>query len=86
MEIIPRIGTFFSLVGWGLMILFIGSELSHEANFNYFFLSLLTLFIGHLFRRRATHHESGRFGVIRRAREQSRLRREQLNRKGDEKK
>jgi hypothetical protein len=86
MDIIPRIGTFFYIVGWGLMILFIASEFSREANFNYFFLSLLTLFLGHQFRRRAERHESGRFGSIRRARERSRLKRDEKYKKDNEKK
>jgi hypothetical protein len=68
------------------MILFVGSEFSREANFNYFFLSLLTLFIGHQFRRRAARHESGRFGAIRRAREQSRLKREEKYKREHERK
>ena len=76
-ELIPRIGTFFLLLGCGLMILFIGSEFSREANFNFFFLSLVALFIGYQLRRRAQPRESARFSAIRRAREQSRLRREQ---------
>jgi hypothetical protein len=86
MDIIPRIGTFFSLIGWGLMLLFVGSEFSREANFNYFFLSLLALFLGHRLRRRAAPQQSGRFGMIRRAREQSRLRREEKYRKEHDKK
>ena len=86
MDIIPRIGTFFLIIGWGLMILFVGSEFSREANFNYFFLSLLLLFLGSRFRRRAERHESSRFSAVRRAREQSRVRREAQHAKPGEKK
>ncbi len=86
MDLIPRIGTFFGLLGWGLLILFVGSEFSREANFNYFFMGLLALFIGHQFRRRAPRQDSGRFGAIRRAREQSRLKRDERNKRDQEKK
>jgi hypothetical protein len=86
MDIIPRVGTFFLIIGWGLMILFAGSEFSHEANFNYFFSSLLLLFFGSVFRRRAERHESSRFGSLRRARERSRQQREEKYKRDHEKK
>jgi hypothetical protein len=85
-DIIPRIGTFLILVGCGLMVLFVGSELSQEANFNYFFLSGAILFVGYLFRRRAQPRESGRFDVIRRTRERGQQRREQKQSKPQDKK
>ena len=76
-ELAPRIGTFFIIIGFGLFVLFLGSEFSHQANFNYFFLGLVFTGIGLLFRRRATRYESGRFASVQRARERSRKRREE---------
>ena len=85
-DLIPRIGTFLILVGCGLMILFVGSAFSQEANYNYFFLSLAVLFVAYLFRRRAQPRESSRFSAIRRAREKKHQRREQSQAKPQEKK
>ena len=76
-ELAPRIGTFFIIIGFGLFVLFLGSAFSKESNFNYFFLGLAVVFVGILFRRRGTRHESGRFASVQRARERSRKRREE---------
>jgi hypothetical protein len=73
----PRIGTFFLLVGFGLLVLFLGSGFSRNPNFAYLLFSLPALFLGYLLRRRAPRQPSGRFGIIHRARERSRQRREE---------
>ena len=76
-ELGPRIGTFLIVTAFGFIVLFLGSEFSHEANFNYFFISLALLFIGILFhRRRKPPADSGRFGGIRRMRARSKQRQE----------
>ncbi len=86
-DLIPRIGTFFILVGLGLMALFVGSEFGKEPNFNFFFLSLAALFFGYLFRRKvAPPPASGRFAALRKAQEKSRQAREARLKKKAQKK
>jgi hypothetical protein len=68
-ELVPRIGTFFILVGIGLIILFMASDFANQPDFDYLFLGLIGLGIGYLFRRRAARSPaSGRFGALRRMR------------------
>ena len=79
---IHRIGTFFILVGLGLFILFLGAALSHDAYAGFLLFSLVTLFLGFLFRRKAPRPApSGRFGVVHRTRENSRKRKEEQEKK-----
>jgi hypothetical protein len=82
MNFLPRIGTFFILVGLGLLTMFVISVMGNETNGIYLLTSLAALFLGFIFRRRTQPHESGRFGSIRRASEYNRRRREErMNRK-----
>jgi hypothetical protein len=50
-EFISRIGTFFLLIGAGMMVLFIGSDMGASTNFAFFFLSVLGLGLGWYFKR-----------------------------------
>ena len=51
-EFIARIGTFFLLIGIGMMWLFIMSDMGENAtNFIYFFASVITLVLGWYFKR-----------------------------------
>jgi hypothetical protein len=82
MNTIPRIGSFFILIGLGLLTLFVISVWGNETNGMYLLFSLPALFLGFIFRRKAPPTESGRFGSIRRASEYNRRRREErMNRK-----
>lgn len=67
-ELIYRVGTFFLLVGLGLVILFILSETVRETAFNYFCWGAILLTIGFLFRAqyKRSAPPSGRFGILRR--------------------
>jgi hypothetical protein len=77
-ELLPRIGTFFILIGLGLMILFVGSVIGNNSNILYLLLAIVTLFLGLLFRRRRKPHvPTTRFGAVRKAQEQGRKRREE---------
>jgi hypothetical protein len=76
-NIVGRIGTFFILIGCGLLILFIWSILARELSLLYLLLSAAALFLGSLFRRAAPHPEPARFSSIRRAGQRSRQRREE---------
>jgi hypothetical protein len=76
-NLLPRIGTFFILVGLGLLILFVGSAISKDSHGIYLLLSLAAILVGFLFRRNRQVKESGRFGFIHRAKERNRQRRKE---------
>jgi len=60
--IIVRVGTFFVLMGVGLFILFVISDLADMADFDYFFLAAFLMAIGWVLRRGKTPPPSaGRF-------------------------
>lgn len=67
-EIIHRIGTFFLMVGIGLLVFFMLSEAAKQVTFSYFCWGVLLLIIGFIFRGqfRKTTSPSGRFGIVRR--------------------
>ncbi|OQX64168.1 MAG: hypothetical protein B5M51_04200 [Anaerolinea sp. 4484_236] len=61
-DIIPRIGTFFIVIGIGFTILFVISDIANAISFNYFFTGLLLGGIGLYFRRNTEKPpSSGRF-------------------------
>lgn len=67
-EFIHRIGTFFLLVGVGLLIFFMLSEAADEPQFNFFCWSTILLIFGFMFRAqfRKPKVSSGRFSIIKR--------------------
>jgi hypothetical protein len=73
----PRIGTFFLLIGFFLLLLFLGSGFSRQPSFIFLFLSLITLLIGFQFRKKAPRASSGRFDMIRKAIEGRRQRKDE---------
>jgi len=65
-DFIARIGTFFLLVSFGFLTLFVASDFAKQPQFDYFFIGLILIVIGFLFRRRATPPaSSGRFSGVR---------------------
>ncbi len=65
-ELLVRIGTFFVLVGIGLLVFFFLSEAAKKVTFDYFCWGLVTLIVGLIFRgrfRKATP-SSGRFSLV----------------------
>jgi hypothetical protein len=76
---LSRIGTFFILVGCGLLIIFAGSILAKEFSYSilYLLFATATLFLGFMFRRAAPHPEPTRFSGIRRISQRSHQRREE---------
>lgn len=66
-EIIYRVGTFFLLVGIGLVVLFILSEAAQLAAFEYFCVGVIFLIIGFMFRAqyKRSIEPSGRFRALR---------------------
>lgn len=67
-EFVYRVGTFFLLVGVGLLIFFMLSESANQPQFNYFCGSMLLLIVGFLFRSqyRKAAVSSGRFSILKR--------------------
>jgi L-asparagine transporter-like permease len=67
-ELIYRVGTFFLLVGIGLVVLFMLSEAAQQATFSYFCLGTVLLIIGFMFRAqyKKSLPPSGRFSLIKR--------------------
>ena len=67
-EFLHRIGTFFLLLGIGLLVLFMASEAAKQVAFEYFCWSLILMIFGFIFRgqfkRKMT--PSGRFSLVKR--------------------
>jgi len=67
-EVLARIGTFFILVGIGLLIFFLLSEAAEQVTLEYFCGSIVLLVLGFFFRGqfKRTVTPSGRFSLVRR--------------------
>jgi hypothetical protein len=67
-EIIHRIGTFFLLVGIGLLVFFILSDAAKQVIFDYFCWSIILIVVGIVFRGQFKRSvtPSGRFSLVRR--------------------
>jgi hypothetical protein len=67
-EILFRVGTFFIMVGIGLLAFFFLSEASRQVAFEYFCWSVALLVMGFFFRGqfKRTAPPSGRFSLVRR--------------------
>lgn len=65
-ELIFRVGTFFIIVGIGLVILFVLSESARQTVFGYFCWGTIFLVVGFLFRAqyKRSRPPSGRFGIL----------------------
>jgi hypothetical protein len=67
-ELIYRLGTFFLVVGIGLLVFFILSESAGNPDFNYFCSGAIVLTIAFIFRAqyRKAVNPSGRFSILKR--------------------
>jgi len=67
-ELIYRVGTFFLLVGIGLVVIFILSEAAQKTAFSYFCWGSIFLIVGFMFRAqyKKSVPPSGRFSIFRR--------------------
>ncbi len=67
-ELIYRVGTFFLLVGIGLVVLFVLSEAAQETAFGYFCWGTVLLIVGFVFRAqyKKSMPSSGRFSMFKR--------------------
>jgi hypothetical protein len=65
-ELVHRIGTFFLLLGLGLLAFFLLSEAARQVAFEYFCWSVFLLVLGFLFRGQFKRSvtPSGRFGIV----------------------
>lgn len=66
-EFVYRVGTFFLLVGTGLLIFFMLSEAAEQPLFSFFCWSMILLIVGFLFRaqyKKPGPPPSGRFSVL----------------------
>ncbi len=65
-EFIYRVGTFFLLVGTGLLIFFMLSEAAEQTEFSYFCWSMILLTLGFIFRAqyKKAVPPSGRFSIL----------------------
>jgi membrane protein implicated in regulation of membrane protease activity len=69
-ELIHRIGTFFLMIGIGMLIFFLLSEAAGKTTFQYFCWSTLLVTLGLIFRAQLKRSvsSSGRFGIFKRLR------------------
>ena len=67
-ELIYRVGTFFLLVGFGLIVLFVFSEAAQNTIFDFFCWGILLVVVGFMFRAqyKRTVPKSGRFSIFKR--------------------
>lgn len=70
--LIVRVGMFFYVVGGGVFVLFVASDLAKKADFDYLFVAVLLMGIGWVFRRgNAPPPSAGRFAWWRNRREEA---------------
>jgi hypothetical protein len=63
---IVRVGTFFLVMGMGVFVLFVVSDLAKDVDFDYLFIAMLLIGIGWMMRRRKSPPpSSGRFSGVR---------------------
>jgi len=74
---VVRIGMFFFVMGGGVFILFVASDLADKPDFDYLFIALILIAIGWpMWRKKPPPPSAGRFSYIRRMRENARQKRE----------
>lgn len=66
-DITPRVGTFFLIIGFSLIIFFVMSDLGKEIEYNYLLIGLPSIALGFFFRRNVSRstESSGRFSTWR---------------------
>ena len=76
--IIVRVGTFFLVMGGGVFVIFVASDLAKQVDFDFFFIAILLVAIGWVFRRKKAHPPSaGRFSYVKKMRENAKNKREE---------
>ena len=76
-ELVPRVGTFFIILGIFALIFFLASDFADRPEFDWLFVGMALLGLGFFFRRHAAHPPSAdRFSSIRKMRESAKKRKE----------
>ena len=74
---IVRVGMFFLVMGGGVFILFVASDLAEQPDFDYLFVALILFAIGwSMWRQKPPPPASGRFSWFKKMRDDTRQRRE----------
>lgn len=85
-ELVPRVGTFLFLLGIFSLIFFLASDFAEKPDFDWLFVGVVLLGFGILLRRRAAPSPmAGRFGMMRRMREDAKKRKEERAKKAKKK-
>ena len=75
---IVRVGMFFIVMGGGVFILFVVSDLAEKADFDYLFVAMILIVIGwSMWRKKPPPPSAGRFSYVRKLREESKRKREE---------
>jgi hypothetical protein len=81
-ELVPRVGTFFIILGIFALIFFLASDFADQPEFDWLFAGMVLLGLGFFFRRRAAPPPSAdRFSSIRKMRESAKKRKEERAKK-----
>jgi hypothetical protein len=73
-----RVGMFFLVIGGGIFILFVISDIVDKTDFDYFFISLVLLFIGwRMWRQKPPPPSAGRFASFKKWNETRKKKREE---------
>jgi hypothetical protein len=73
-----RVGMFFLVMGGGVFILFVASDLANKADFDFLFLAMILIAIGwSLWRKKPPPPSSERFSYVRKLRDESKRKREE---------
>jgi len=74
---IVRVGVFFFVIGGGIFILFVASDLAKQPDFDYLFVALILIAIGwSMWRRKPPPPSAGRFSYIKKMQQDARQKRE----------
>jgi hypothetical protein len=85
-ELTPRVGTFFVMLGIFALIFFLASDFANRPEFDWLFIGMVLMGLGFLLRRRAAPPPpAGRFGSIRKMRENAKKRKEERTKKAQKK-
>lgn len=81
-DLVPRVGTFMLLLGIFSLIVFVASDFARQPEFDWLFVGMVLMGFGFLLRRRAPPlPPAGRFGLIRKIREDTKKRKEEKAKK-----
>ena len=81
-ELVPRVGTFFIILGIFALIFFLASDFAKKPDFDWLFIGMVLIGIGIVLRRRAPPPPpTDRFSMVRKMRENAKKRKEEKAKK-----